>query len=106
MSQRELDVVSVSVQLGTPENIRIAAGMARISQSMCKISQLPVSIEVVPETQGCPCLTAELGVVSVSIQLGTLENIEITVGMVSISQFTSEISQLPVSFDAFPNIHG
>jgi hypothetical protein len=87
----ELRVVSVSVQLGTPENTRIAAGRVKISQPMCNISQLPVFVDAVPDTQGCPCLPTELRVVSVSVQLGTPENIRIAVGIVKILQLVCQI---------------
>jgi len=57
---------------------KIAIGIVKISQYVCGISQLPVSFDAVPDRQGCPCVPTEVGVDSVSIQLGSPENVEIT----------------------------
>jgi len=70
------------------------------------MSQLPVSLDAVPDIQGCPCLLTDVGVDSVAIQLGTLENIEIALGIVRISHYMTAMSHFPVSSDAIPDIQG
>jgi len=52
------------------------------------------------DEEGCPCLPMDVRSVSVSIQVGSPGNIRNSFGIVKISQSTSDISQLPVSFDA------
>jgi len=71
----------------------------KISQSTNEISQVPISIDAVPDVEGCPCLPAEVHSVIISIQVDSPENIGNPFGIVKISQSTSEISQVPVSFD-------
>ena len=84
----------------------IALGIVRISQYMTEMSQLPVSFDAVPDIQGCPCVPREVGVDSVSIQLGSPENVEITAEMETVSQPICEISQFPVSIDTIPYVRG
>jgi len=88
----EVGVDSVSIQLGSPENVEITAGTETLSWPMCEISQLPVSFDAVPDRQGCPCVPREVGVDSVSIQLGTPENMGIAIRIVTISQYMTEIA--------------
>jgi len=102
----EVGVDSASIQMVSPENIEITAGTETQSWLMCDISELPVSIDAIPDRQGCPCVPTELGVDSVSIQLDTLKNIGIALGIIRISQYMTEMSQLPVSSDAVPDIQG
>ena len=82
----ELDVVSVFIQLGTPKNIKTAVRIVTVSPTMCEISPFPVFFNAVPDTQGCPCMSTEVGVASVSIQLGTTENMGKAIEIVTISQ--------------------
>jgi len=72
---------------------------------MCDITT-PVSFDAVPDIHGCPCLPTEVGVDGVSIPLGSPDNVEITAGMLTVSQPMCDISQLPVSFDAVPGREG
>jgi len=88
----EVGVDSVAIQVGTLKNIGIALGIVRISQYMTEMSQLPVSSDAVPDIQGCPCLLREVGVDSVAIQLGTPENVGIAIGIVTISQYMTEMA--------------
>jgi len=96
----EVRSVSVSIQDGRPENIGKVFGVVKISQSTSEISQVPTSFDAIPDIEGCPYLPMEVRSVSVSIQVGSPENIRNSFGIVKISQSTSDISQLPVSFDA------
>jgi len=102
----EVGVDSVAIQLGSPRNMGIASGMETISKPMCEISQLPVSFDAVPDRQGYPCVPKEVGVDSVTIQLGSPENMRIAIRIVTISLYMTEISQPTVSFDAIPDIQG
>jgi len=89
---REVGVDSVAIQVGTLKNIGIALGIVRFSQYMTEMSQLPVSSDAVPDIQACPCLLMKVGVDSVAIQLGTPENVGIALGIVTISQYMTEIA--------------
>jgi len=60
----EVRSVSVSTQVGFPENIRNTFGIVKISQSTSEISQVPVSIDEIPDAEGCPCLPMEVNVAS------------------------------------------
>jgi len=104
--QLEVGVDSVAIQLGSPRNMGIASGMETISKPMCEISQLPVSFDAVPDRHGCPCMPTEVGVDSVSNQLGTPENMGIAIRIVTISQYMTEIASFPVSIDAIPDVRG
>jgi len=92
--------VSVPIQVESPENLRSSFGIVKISQSTSEISQVPTSFDAIPDIEGCPYLPMEVRSVSVSIQVGSPGNIRNFFEIVRISQSTSEISQLPVSFDA------
>ena len=78
----------------------------KISQLASEVSQVPVSFDAIPDAQGCPCLPMEVRSVSVSIQVGGPENIRNPFGIVKISQLASEVSHVPVSFDAIPDAQG
>jgi len=56
--------------VGSPENIRSPFGIVKISQLASEVSQVPVSIDVVQDAQGCSCLPKEVRRFSV---LGTFE---------------------------------
>jgi len=102
----EFRSASVSIQVGSPKNIRNSFGIVKISQSTSEKSQVPVSFDAIPDIEGCPYLPMDVSSVSVSIQAGSPENIRNSFGIVKISQSTSEKSQVPTSFDAIPDIEG
>jgi len=70
---------------------------------MCEIPQLPVSFDDIPDRHGFPCRPADVGVGSVSIQLGNTENMGIAIRIVTLSQYMTEIASFPVSIDAIPD---
>jgi len=47
----EVGVDSATIQLGSPENVGLIAGTDTISQPMCEISQLPASVDAIPDKQ-------------------------------------------------------
>jgi len=57
LSQRS---VSVSIQVGFPKNMRNTFGIVKILQSTSEISQVPVSIDAIPDGEGGTCLPMEL----------------------------------------------
>jgi len=55
---------------------------------------------------GCPCLSSEVHIVSVLVQLGSPKNIIKTFEIVRISQSISQTPQLAIYFNAIPEMHG
>jgi len=91
--------ISVSIQEGRPENVGIVFEIVNISQSTSEISQVTAAFDATPDTAGCQCLPAEVYSVSVCVKESRPEKVTLVFEIMSISQCTSEISQVPVSFD-------
>ena len=77
----ELRSVSVSIQVGGPENICNPFGIVKMSQLACEISQVPVSFDAIPDAQGCPCVSMEVHMVRSTFLLVNSENIGIATGI-------------------------